>query len=868
MAQMSNPISIVVLLGFLLQGPLSRADDRQVRLAELNQPIVLKFEQVAGASALVPPLAADALQVCINGRPVAWATPQLDWIGKRILVRLMGPNGDADAGAHARALRRMMHRSFGGNQLAVCVKTSAGACTNLVVSLGGVSYRDTLWLAILLGGILLPVFVPRLVRTRVRESNGKRSGWERFSLSAFVFYIWSIAVLASIVFVWAATGEWTVNQTAMSLLGLAAAIRGGAVQMPGSRLGAIGTQPVLPAAVTTVPPQPFALPPIMTADPGQPGPAPQPAAPPPTGDAEPEPSPTALAAVAQPLLRIFSQTLTDSDGPAMNRIQLAGWTAILVCWYLRAVYLDWALPAFNISLMGIGAASGGLHVLSKSGEQISRNNLTPTRRTFSMSSQRSPKAAATTAGVYLIGILMLACAVGSGMAQGNVKKGAPQKGAGGATPAAGAPALPGGSANGAPAGGAADSNKPADREWKLVNQPLMLLPPDDQKLLSTRPPHLDMKNVKALVDDLRTRDVVPPVPDSDRKNCTDKSAPWIIQTAVFDTTQDDAKPVRVETYLYDPRKPPKEQKDLQRTRIYGSKTACFMLAAYVAAAAVESPGGRSLARGDSQLGSDGADFKPMPGEPGTNGGTAGPAVYVKKANLKFAQFYAAKQKTPAPLQDFENLLTLAGVLQSAQADKGPTPTVPTWIFGLNQVDNLPLPSDMWLQTGAPGGEFNPTDFTTLSKEVQFDNEGYYWYDFSITLPVNKVDALEYNGGDSTVQTKQTDLKTVYATANLFLMKADIKDPSTLWVPRLLFGIGIRGKPYDRMFVGAGFGFGFLHWAPLQAVQPFAGLSFNRTYVKDGTGTSTVLTGRSVRKLVIGINVPVKSVADRLKSSGK
>ena len=217
----------------------------------------------------------------------------------------------------------------------------------------------------------------------------------------------------------------------------------------------------------------------------------------------------------------------------------------------------------------------------------------------------------------------------------------------------------------------------------------------------------------------------------------------------------------------------------------------------------------------------------------------------------------------APLQDLKDLLSLAKSGQSGGAKR--TDTAPTWIFGLNQVDSLPVPSDMWMQTGRPGSEFNPTDFTPFSPEVQFDNEGYYWYDFSIALPLNSVDALEYNENDNLVQTKQVDLKTVYATANLFLKKADIKDHATLWVPRLLFGIGIRGKPYDRMFVGGGFGFGFLHWAPLQAVQPFAGLSFNRIYVKEGTGATAVQVGHTVHKLVVGINVPVKSVVDRLKS---
>jgi hypothetical protein len=66
----------------------------------------------------------------------------------------------------------------------------------------------------------------------------------------------------------------------------------------------------------------------------------------------------------------------------MHRIQLAGWTAILLVWYLRAVYLDWALPDFDISLVGISAASGAFHLASKRNERISRSEIiSPERRT-------------------------------------------------------------------------------------------------------------------------------------------------------------------------------------------------------------------------------------------------------------------------------------------------------------------------------------------------------------------------------------------------------------------------------------------------------------------------------------------------------
>jgi len=462
-------------------------------------------------------------------------------------------------------------------------------------------------------------------------------------------------------------------------------------------------------------------------------------------------------------------------------------------------------------------------------------------------------------------ILILGCAAIS-MAQVHPNK-TPQPAAGqegGATPAVGPPPAPVGTP---PPASGASSNQPADRDWKLANEPLLLLPEADQNLLQTAPPHLSIPHIKSLVEDLAQRDVAAAVPDSGRSNCTDKSEPWIIQTAVWDPDKDD-KPVRVETYLYDPKKPPKVQKDLQRTRVYGSKKACFVLLAYVSAAAqngAPAANMNSLLHSQGQLAAgDASTFMAIGGAPANGKDAAGPAVYVRKVQASIGQFYAAKAKTPAPLQDLIYLLTLSKFAQGLVPGK--TSTTSAWIFGLNQVDNLPDPSDMWAQTGRPGSEFNPTAFTPYSAEVQFDNEGYYWYDFSVSFPVNKVDALEYNQGDSTVRTRQVDLKAVYATGNLFLHKADIKDPTTLWVPRLLFGIGIQGKPFDRMFVGAGFGFGFLHWAPLQAVQPFAGLGFNRVSQVQGTGASAVVEGRTIHKLVVGINVPVKSVVDRLKSS--
>jgi hypothetical protein len=459
---------------------------------------------------------------------------------------------------------------------------------------------------------------------------------------------------------------------------------------------------------------------------------------------------------------------------------------------------------------------------------------------------------------------MLSCAFSVGIAQQNAQE---TKTGGGSTPPGKTAPRPTGTSK---AGDNTD-NKPAQRDWKLANQPAMLLPDADQgKLTDGKAPFLPYAKAEALVADLAglKLKVAATLKDSmgstDRKDCTDPSIPWIIQAAVFDPENPAAlTPARVETYLYSSKSKPAKQEDLQKTRIYASQKACFVLLVRgdVAVDTAQNP----ISNPERLEGSDAANFTPLPPFRAPGKEQTGHEVFVRKLHANAGQFYAAKKKTPAPLQDLEDLLKFAGLFQATRAG-GPVATKPMWIFGMNQIDNLPVPSDMWVQTGKPGSEVNPTAFTPFAPEVQFDNEGYYWYDFSVTFPLNKVDALEYNENDSNVQTKQVDLKTVYATANLFFQKADIKNPSTLWMPRLLFGIGIRGKPYDRMFVGAGFGLNkIIKWAPLAAAQPFAGLGFNRVYVKDGTGAAAVLKGREIRKLVVGINVPVKSVVDRLKA---
>jgi hypothetical protein len=481
-----------------------------------------------------------------------------------------------------------------------------------------------------------------------------------------------------------------------------------------------------------------------------------------------------------------------------------------------------------------------------------------------MTTKRAERTRGASVAAYVIAYLMLLCAFSTMSAQNAGKGGKDTKAQSGETPPpADAPAPPKGTPK---AAATTDDSKPAERDWKLANVPVRLWEGDAPVLHADRSPfvHWDeiAKVVQALAAFATNNPLKAAMTGDNRKECTDVTIPWIVQAAVLSNDLPDPATPAVETYLYWAKQPPKKQEDLEKTRIYGQQKACFALLVYgEVAARIKGTERVAVSSQEEIAGSDRPSFKEL-----SAGRLAGGGVWVRSTDLSVGQFYAAKKKTPAPLQDLIALLGLGKALAQVAPTPEPVPTLRRWLVGTNQIENLPVPSDMWVQAGKPGSALRPTAFSAFAPEVQFDNEGKYWYDFSVTFPVNNINAIEYNQGDNNVQTREVDLKTVYATANVFLWPADIKDPSTLWAPRLLFGIGLRGKPFDRMFIGAGFGLNkFIKWAPLAAVQPFAGLSFNRVYEKLGAGADAVLKGREIHKLVIGINVPVKSVVDRLKS---
>jgi hypothetical protein len=129
----------------------------------------------------------------------------------------------------------------------------------------------------------------------------------------------------------------------------------------------------------------------------------------------------------------------------------------------------------------------------------------------------------------------------------------------------------------------------------------------------------------------------------------------------------------------------------------------------------------------------------------------------------------------------------------------------------------------------------------------YTNEKPQWVGLSIGVPLNSYRDVDYNESNNSLEAKTVKRENVYAVGNLYLPPVDIGQTQIRYLPHLLFGVPIKGQPLRHLMAGAGIG---LNW-----VEPFVGVVFNRQQIPVAAG-STQLKDHLVRKLVVGINIPV------------
>lgn len=234
---------------------------------------------------------------------------------------------------------------------------------------------------------------------------------------------------------------------------------------------------------------------------------------------------------------------------------------------------------------------------------------------------------------------------------------------------------------------------------------------------------------------------------------------------------------------------------------------------------------------------------------------------------------AVVKKAATNMQNLLSILKIFGFIAEAEmTGRRRVQTEGVIVWGSGAVTETTVPSDVHV-VGYGLAADSPIvgtskDALKLGSEQVFDNEGRYWWDASIGIPVHKIKDVQYSSSDNTVAAKQVDKQSAYAMFNIMLRPIDLKNPKSNLMPRILLGFPLASDPWDRLFVGGGIGLPRI----MLGSQFFIGDVFNRVNQPKTLGAGSTATQAQLQndshlkiqnKLMIGINVPVKSVLDKL-----
>lgn len=247
------------------------------------------------------------------------------------------------------------------------------------------------------------------------------------------------------------------------------------------------------------------------------------------------------------------------------------------------------------------------------------------------------------------------------------------------------------------------------------------------------------------------------------------------------------------------------------------------------------------------------------------------AVVNNYANVHYES--AVVKRIPANVANLLDILKILGYASHGAAACVRIKTEIVNMWGGARIENIALPSDVTIAGYSTSKDEALKDEDRSKLQIgsvgAFNDEQLYWWDASIGIPVHKIKDLQYSSSDNTVVASQVDKQSAYAMFDLMLHPTDLSDPrSNVW-PRILAGFPLASSPLDRLFAGGGFG---LPFKPFRNFQFFGGATFNRskrpaTLAPGATATNAQLQNdlriQTTPKFTFGINVPVKSVLDKL-----
>src|SRR5579859_2277503 len=154
-------------------------------------------------------------------------------------------------------------------------------------------------------------------------------------------------------------------------------------------------------------------------------------------------------------------------------------------------------------------------------------------------------------------------------------------------------------------------------------------------------------------------------------------------------------------------------------------------------------------------------------------------------------------KTPANLV---HLFDAASAFLSAKPEAATKAASPQNVFGITDANIAYVPSDLSV-TG--NFSMSPGDIQPVGDSEVFDNEGKYWWDVSVAVPISKMSQLQFSDTNNTVTAANVDKRTVFAALDLYPFKKDVKNPGFDLRPYGLVGLGVSSQPLHRILAAAG-----------------------------------------------------------------
>jgi len=214
------------------------------------------------------------------------------------------------------------------------------------------------------------------------------------------------------------------------------------------------------------------------------------------------------------------------------------------------------------------------------------------------------------------------------------------------------------------------------------------------------------------------------------------------------------------------------------------------------------------------------------------------------------------KKTPA---NVANLLGLASIFASGTSLADLKASDRENLWGGSFVDTNYVPSDATITANITTDPATGP-YVALDKPKKLDNEGLYWWDFSVGVPIRKIKELQFDTTLNTVTAKEVDTQNAFALLNLYFPPKDIKGTTASWIPHFVGGVAIAKQPLKKFMFGAGFG---PHFTNFYVGALFTEEKKPATLTEGSTATPDQLNN-DLRKhfrpqFTFGINIPVRAV---------